>query len=383
MSVVVIGGGIVGLAIAWQVGRSGRPVTVIDPDPGGGASHAAAGMLAPVSEVHYGEEALLALNRASHARWPRFAVELTAASGLEVPLRREGSLLVAFDDDDRRLLDELHAFQVKLGLDATRLGRRECRELEPMLSPRIRGGVRVAEEANVDGRVVVSALLAALDRSGGRLVRERVEEITVEDGRATGIRLTGGRSIPADHVVLAAGAWSGSLAGTAGGNLPPGSLPPGDVPPVRPVKGQILRLRFDPTTPPLTHNVRAFVRGQSVYLVPRDDGELVVGATMEERGFDTTATAGGVHDLLRAAIEVVPMVGELELVEAIARPRPATPDNGPVIGRGSLDGLIVATGHHRNGVLLAPITADAVTAILLGQEPPVDMTPFDIRRFQP
>jgi glycine oxidase len=373
VSVVVVGGGIVGLAIAWRAGQAGLGVTVIDADPGGGASHAAAGMLAPVSEVHYGEEALLSLNRASLARWPGFAAELAAAGGVAVPLRRAGSLLVAFDEDDLRVLDELHAFQTGLGLAVARLGRRDCRRLEPMLSPRIRGGVLVAEEANVDGRAVCTALLAAIDRVGGRVVREGVEEVLVEGERVVGVRLASGPRVDAEWVVLAAGARSGSVLG----------VPPCARPPVRPVKGQILRLRFDPAAPPLCHNVRALVRGASVYLVPRDNGELVVGATVEEQGFDVSATAGGVHDLLRAAIEVVPMVAELELVEAIARSRPGTPDNAPVIGPTALDGLILATGHHRNGVLLAPITADAVTAILLGGEPSPELASFDIGRFQP
>jgi glycine oxidase len=322
--------------------------------------------------VHYGEEALLSLNRASHARWPGFAEELAEASGVAVPLRRAGSLLVAFDEDDLRVLAELHCFQIGLGLDVARLGRRECRRLEPMLSPRIRGGVRVAEEANVDGRAVCAALLAAIDRTGGRVVRERVEEVLVEGGRVAGVRLADG-VVRAEWVVLAAGARSASVPG----------VPPCAVPPVRPVKGQILRLRFDPAAPPFCHNVRALVRGLSVYLVPRDNGELVVGATVEEQGFDVSTTVGGVHDLLRAAIEVVPMVGELELVEAIARARPATPDNAPVIGLTALDGLILAAGHHRNGVLLAPITADAVVEILLGGEAPVDLDSFDVGRFRP
>lgn len=368
---IVVGAGIVGLSIAWRAAQAGLEVTLVDPEPGHGASRAAAGMLAPVSEVHDGEEPLLALNAASHARWPAFADELSACSELPVQLRRDGTLVVAFDDDDMRTVDEVFELQSRLGLDVSRRGSRDCRRLEPLLSPRVRGGVLVADEANVDGRAVCEALLVAVERMGGRVVRERVDEVLVAGDRVTGVRLVGGPALPAEHVVLAAGAWSGCGLG----------LPPGVTPPVRPVKGQILRLRFDPKLPMVSRNVRASVRGRSVYLVPRANGELVVGATVEEQGFDTSVTAAGVHGLLDAAIDVVPAVGELELIEAIARLRPGTPDNAPAIGTTDLDGLVLATGHHRNGVLLAPVTADAVVTVLRGHAPPVVVAPFEPRRF--
>ncbi|WP_113703476.1 glycine oxidase ThiO [Nonomuraea lactucae] len=354
---VIVGGGIVGLSIAWRLSRAGRAVTVVDPAPASGASHAAAGMLAPVSEVTYTEEPLLRLGAASLRRWPSFAAELAADAGsgvrdtgLGLDLRADGTLDVAFGADDLAALGELAAFMEKLGLRVERLTGRECRRLEPMLAPSVRGGLLAPGDAWVDPRRVTAALLAALERRGVPLVRARVAELLREDGAVRGVRLEPRQGTPseirADGVVLAAGAWSGELA---------------DVP-VRPVKGQIVRLRS--TEPLLGRCVRGTVHGTPVYLVPRGDGELVVGATQEELGFDTRVTAGGLYELLRDARELVPGVTELEVAEVEAGLRPGTPDNVPLIGASGTPGLTLATGHHRGGVLLAPLTA----AILLGEE---------------
>ena len=353
--VAVVGGGTIGLACAWRAAQQGSSVVVLDPAPGSGASHAAAGMLCPVTEVHYGEEPLLALTMESARRWPAFAAEVVEASGVDIGHRTDGTLLVAFDDDDLRALDELLRFQQSLGLDVQRLRSRECRTLEPQLSPRVRGGVFVAGDHQVDNRRLVAALLEACTRVGVQFEARPVESLAADPAVTT-----------ADRVVLAAGCWSSSLDGV----------------PVRPVKGQILRLRFDPNDPPLTRNVRGFAEGRSVYLVPRADGELVVGATMEELGYDTVVTAGAVHDLLRAATDLVPGVSELELSETYAGLRPGTPDNAPIIGVSSGDPRVVhATGHHRNGILLTPVTADSVAAILAGRGVPAVVAPFGVERF--
>ncbi|MEV4546508.1 glycine oxidase ThiO [Nonomuraea wenchangensis] len=367
---VIVGGGVVGLSVAWRLARAGRPVTVVDPNPAGGASHAAAGMLAPVSEVTYTEEPLLRLGLASLRRWPAFAAELAADAGLPegargVDLRAEGTLDVAFGADDLAALDELAAFMNKLGLPVERLTGRECRRLEPMLAPSVRGGLLAAGDAWVDPRRVTAALLTALKRRHVPLVRARVTALRREDdpegqvdglrreggpkGRVTGVRLEGGAELAATTVVLAAGAWSAALAGV----------------PVRPVKGQILRLRSP--QPLLTRCVRGSVHGSPVYLVPRGDGELVVGATQEELGFDTRVTAGGLYELLRDARELVPGVTELELADVVAGLRPGTPDNVPIVGPAG-DGLVLATGHHRGGVLLAPLTAALVAGEAGGEE---------------
>ena len=365
--VLVAGGGVVGLAVAWRAAQRGLTVTVVDDAPGSGASYAAAGMLAPVAEAAYGEEALVALSRASLALYPQFVAELEQVSGRGVGLRTAGTLLVGFDEDDVRELDRTHAFHCELGLDATRLTPRACRSQEPSLTPRLRGGVRIGGDHSVEPRALHAALLDAAAAAGVGLVRARVRALAVDDGRATGLVLEDGSRLPAGQVVLALGAWSGRLPG-----VPEGSVP------VRPVKGQILRLRG---TPLLDGTVRALVRGRSVYLVPYGQDRLVVGATVEEQGFDPRVTAGAVHDLLRDALEVVPGLSELELVETLARWRPGTPDNGPLLGPSALPGLVLATGHYRNGVLLAPLTAQAVADVLVGDALSGSAVPFAGDRF--
>jgi glycine oxidase len=240
-----------------------------------------------------------------------------------------------------------------------------------MLSPRIRGGVRVDTEASVDPRAVCNALRSACEQAGVHLVHDRLAEVVVAGSRATGVRTDTGLRIDAENVVIALGPWSGSIPG----------VPPDATPPVRPLKGQILRLRFDPAEPPVTRNIHALARGWEIYLVPRTSGELVIGATVEEKGFDTTVTAGGIHEMLAAAIDVVPVVGELEQVEAIARLRPASADNAPVLGPTSIEGLMLATGHHRNGVLLTPITADALSALVVDGKLLPEIEHFGVSRF--
>jgi glycine oxidase len=371
---VVVGGGVIGLAVAWRLAQRGRAVTVVDDDPAGGASRAAAGMLAPVTEAHFGEEALTALNLESARRWPAFAAEVEEASGTPVGYRSEGTLQVAFDDDDLAVLTELQAYHVRLGLAGRPLRGRECRALEPLVSPLIRGGIFVESDHQVETRALTAALVTATERSGVALARERAERLDLDrdGGRAIGVTLTSGASVRAPVTVLAAGCWSAVLAG----------VPPEVRPPVRPVKGQILRLRAtDLSAPRLGCTVRGLRRGRSIYAVPRGDGRVVVGATVEEKGWDTTVTAGAVRELLEDATEVVPALGELELVEALARLRPGTPDNGPIIGCSALPGLVLATGHYRNGVLLAPLTADAVASAIAGAAIPPVAEPFSPNRF--
>lgn len=372
VDVAVIGGGIVGLSCAWRLAGQGLSVAVVDPAPGSGASHVAAGMLAPVTEVHHGEERLLALALEGARRWPGFAARLEAETGIDVGYRRGGILAVAFDDDDLRSLEELRGFQASLGLSVTRLDRRACRRREPWLSPRVRGGSLAEDDHQVDPRRVLEALLAAARTAGVLLVAEPAVSVILSGDRVVGVA-TPTRRVAAATVVVAAGAWSRGVEG----------IPASALPPVRPVKGQILRLRFDPRDPPLRGVVRGLAAGRAVYLVPRDSGELVVGATVEELGFDTTTTAGAVHDLLHAAADLVPGVAELELVEAAAGLRPGTPDNAPLLGPGPLDGLLLATGHHRNGVLLAPITAAAIVGAVTTGAVPAFAAGFAPGRFSP
>ncbi|WP_127357037.1 glycine oxidase ThiO [Actinacidiphila soli] len=370
--VLVIGGGIIGLAVAWRTAQRGLSVTVLDPDPGHGAAQVAAGMLAPVTELQYGEVPLLRLGMASNARYADFAAELEQASGLPTGYRACGTLAVALGADDRGELHELYEFHQRLGLDSSWLTGRECRRLEPMLAPSVRGGLHVAEDHQVDGRRVGAALVAACSQAGVTLWQARADRLTVEQGKAVGAVTDAGEAIDADQVVLAAGCRSHQLDG----------LPEGVLPPVRPVKGQVLRLRIPARyTPFLSRSVRAVVRGRDVYLVPRENGELVIGATSEELGYDTTVTAGGVYELLRDAHELVPGITELPLAEASAGLRPGSPDNAPLLGPTALPGLIVATGHYRDGVLLTPVTADVVSEYLATGHVPDLAAHFSPTRF--
>ncbi|MFI7060719.1 glycine oxidase ThiO [Kribbella sp. NPDC050124] len=346
--VVVIGAGLIGLATAWRLAADGIQVTVCDPTPGIQTSNVAAGMLAPVTEVEYGEDELLALNLASVAAWPTFAAELEATTGMSAGLHQTGTLSVAYDVDDAAALRRLADYQRRLGLEVEELSGRDARKREPMLAAGVSGGVWVPGDHSVDNRQAVAALVRALEVSGVTLIRERVSEVITSGTTAVGVRLGNGDTVHAGHIIAAAGPWSGQLDGV------PHELRP----PVRPVKGEVLRLRVpEAYRPALSHVVRATARGFSVYLVPRPGGELVVGATSTELGYDTRVLAGGVYTLLRDARTVLPVTDELELVDAIAGLRPATPDNAPVLGPSGLDGLLWATGHYRNGVLLTPITA--------------------------
>jgi glycine oxidase len=349
---VVLGGGLIGLAVAWRAALRGLRVRLADPDPGAGASTAAAGMLAPVTEAHYGEEPLLALNLRSARRYPDFVAELEEATGLPCGLEAGGTLAVAFDRDDRAVLAETAAYHRRLGLDSVTLSGREARALEPMLAPGVQAGLLVEQDHRIDNRLLHTALLKAAVDAGVRIHRSRAR-IVVEHDRACGVRLEDGELLAADQVVLAAGCWSSETPG----------LPPGVLPRVRPVRGQILRLAMAEPHP-LSRTVRAMVHGGYVYLVPRAHGELVVGATVDELGFDTAVTAGGVYELLRDAHEVLPGITELPVVEMRTGLRPGSPDNAPLLGPTALPGLIAATGHHRNGVLLTPVTADAVSTLL-------------------
>ncbi len=352
--VVVVGAGLIGLACAWRAAQRGLSVILVEAkEPAAGASGVAAGMLAPVTEAEFGEEELLRLNLEAHARWQEFAPEL----GGDLHHRREGALLVAADRDDAEALHRLHSFQLSLGLEAEWLTPSECRRREPGLSPRCGGGIFAPHEQHVDPMAVVAALLAK-----GLEIRTGDPVAAVDPH---GVRLRSGEAITAEQIVIAAGCWSGS--GIEG---LPGM-------PVRPLKGQILALRRPPDRPLAEH----LIRTPRCYVLDRGDGRVVLGGTMEERGFDTQVTVDGVYRLLEAAYEVLPDVTELEFTGARAGLRPATPDNLPLIGRSEPGNVIWATGHYRNGVLLTPITAEAVAELLTGGEVPAAVRPFSPERF--
>jgi glycine oxidase len=369
--VVVVGGGAIGLASAWRLAQRGASVTVVDAEPGSGASGVAAGMLAPITEARMGEEPLLRLNLASWALWPDFAAEVEAASGSSIGYRTDGTLVAALDVDDRAVLHDLAARHRAMGLGVTPLRGREVRELEPGLAPGVRAGFFAAGERSVDPPALVEALMEAARRARVSFVATPADRIVTSNGSVTGVE-SGAMHIEATAVVLAAGCRSGGIDG----------LPDVARPPVRPVKGEIVTLRQPPGPALVTQMVRGLVHGFTVYLVPRADGRLVVGATVQERGWDTRVTAGGVYELMRDALALVPGLDDAELMAVRAGLRPGTPDDLPVVGPAAVDGLVVAAGHYRNGILLTPITAEAVAAALCGDPPPAEVAACDPRRFE-
>ena len=363
--VAVVGGGVIGLACAWRLAQGGARVAVLERgEPGGGATRVAAGMLAPVGELTFGEPELLELTLAAACLYPEFVAELEAATGMSAGYARLGALHVALDRDEAAQLRRVHDLQRSLGLEAEWLSTRQCRELEPGLAPSFHGGVLAAGEAAIDPRALTEVLVAACEREGVE-VRTGTEVVDgiFEGERLVGVRTASRRSavqetsnhrldgeIEAQTVLLAGGAWSGATSW----------LPEEARPAVRPVKGQVVELRTRDGGPA----ARQILASERVYLVPRADGRLIAGATVEERGFDTAVTAGGVHELLREAYRLLPEIAEMELVDAVAGLRPGTPDNLPHVGPGAIEGLVLATGHYRNGILLAPLAARTVADLL-------------------
>lgn len=368
-SVVVIGAGVIGLGAAWRMAQRGAAVTVFDKGmAGAGASHAAAGMLAACVEAEPGEEALVALCRRSQAMWPDFAAELEAAAGTSVDFRREGTLLIGLTADDGARLLHDYEFGKSLGLPIEWISPAEARRREPHLGPRLAGAIASPEDGQVDNRKLAAALKQAALRAGVTL-RERtaVTRIGLANGRVRGVVLGEGTTVAADAVLLAAGAWSREIEG----------LPREARPPVRPIKGQMIALQMDPAAPLLRHVVWA----PGIYMVPRLDGRLLLGATVEEKGFEDALTAGGVLALLEAAWRAVPAIEELPIGEMWVGHRPGSRDDAPIIGPGPAEGLFYATGHHRNGILLAPVTAEAVARLVLEDEVAGSVEPFGLERF--
>ncbi|MEU7571298.1 glycine oxidase ThiO [Micromonospora sp. NPDC049240] len=347
----VVGAGPVGLAIAWRCAQRGLRVSVYDDRPGSGAARVAAGMLAPVAEAYFGERELTGLLVGSAARWPAFAAELAEASGVDLGHRTEGTLVVGLTADDLAEAGRLWSYQQGLGLPITPLRPSALRDREPALATRVRGGAVAPGDHQVDPRRLVAALRVAAERAGVTFRPTRVGALSEVDARVT---------------VVAAGCGAAALTGL----------------PIRPVKGQVLRLRAPAGGPPgFRHVIRGYADGEPVYLVPRAGGEVVVGATVEERA-DVEVTAGGVLRLLRAAAELVPELTEYALVEAVAGRRPGTPDNAPVIGAlPGRPGVLAATGHHRHGIVLTPVTADLVTELIVNGEPDPALAPFSPARF--
>jgi glycine oxidase len=364
--IAIIGGGVMGLAIGWRLAQAGEEVTIFERGSAGkGASWAAAGMLAPVSEAEAEEEALIDLALAGHALWPAFADELTAAAGLPIDYWPCGGLHLALNRDEAERLAFLRDFHAGLRLESRWIGVAEVRVRSPHLSPNLKAALFCASDHQVDNRKLVTALRQAFLRAGG-LLREGAEVTALDlaGGKVAGV-LIGEWRYPADTVILAGGAWSGSM----------GAIPPRHRPAVRPVKGQMLALRM---AAPLTDSI---LWREGWYLVPRRDGRLLIGATVEEQGFDDRMTAGGLFQLLDQARELLPAIDELPIDESWCGFRPASRDDAPILGPSSLPDLVHATGHYRHGILLTPITAAGIADYLLRGELPTRLLPFTAARF--
>lgn len=365
--VLIVGGGTIGLAIGFELARRGTSVTIFEKDDAGrGTSYQAAGMLAPDAEIEFEELDLYAFNRESLRRWPDFADRVEAASGQSVDYRDDGTLIVADDRDSAEALERLHAFQQEQGLDVEWLTGDQARDIEPFLAPRLSAAVFAPSDHQVDNRRLLEALRAAFEAEGGTLHEDTPIEAVVPDADAPAVRTTDGERISGERVVVAAGVWSRGLDG----------LEPDATPPVRPVKGQMIQLRrkrpFD-----LQH----VVRGPEAYLAPKSDGRIVMGATSEEMGFDTTVTAGGLYDLLEGGWEVVPGIRDLPVDETWAGLRPATRDHAPLLGTTTAPGVLMATGHYRHGILLTPVTAEEMARLIRTGETSDWIQPFSPVRF--
>lgn len=366
-SVAVIGGGIIGLSVGWQLLRRGRQVTIFERDAAGrGASWVAAGMLAPVSEFGFENEDFLELGRRSMTLYPRFLDELSADSGTAVNLDTRGTLVVGFNRDDVERIRRIYNFRENAGLPVRWLAGTEARDIEPLLSPRTSAAMWIPDDHQIDNRQLVDALKKAFLQTGGTL-RENapVEAIRCQNGRFSAV-VTSEGEFPAAKAVLAAGCWSGKISG----------LPVELTPRVRPVKGQIVALKTDPS-----YEFAHVIRAPDAYVLPKGDGRVLIGATEEEMGFDTTATAGPVMRLIERAWEAVPSIYDLVIESIDVGLRPGTRDHEPLLGTSGVDDLILATGHYRHGILLAPVTAQAVCDALNGVDAPAWLVPFSPSRF--
>lgn len=347
--VLIVGAGTIGLSIGWELARAGVPVTLFDRGtPGRGASWKAGGMLAPTAELQFEEPDLYRLNRESLRRWPAFVEALEGDTDVDLGFRTEGTLTVAPDEDSATAMERVYRFQQKIGADVERLSGAEARDREPFLAPHVAGAV-YTEDVQVDNRALVNALCKGVENHGGRIRSETpIAAIHPDSDRPT-VVTESGECIEGRHVVVAAGAWSRQISG----------LDEEVLPPVRPVKGQVIDLDHAPP-----FDLRHVVRGPDAYLVPKANGRLVVGATSEEKGFETDVTAGGLYNLLEGAIELVPGIRELSVRTLDVGLRPGTRDNTPLLGPSGTPGVLYATGHYRHGILLTPVTAQEIAKLI-------------------
>ncbi len=365
--VVIVGGGTIGLSIGFELVREGTPVTIFERGTAGrGTSWQAAGMLAPDAEIGFEELELYRLNRESLRRWPDFASRVEGASGIDVDYRDEGTLIVADDRDSAEALRRLYGFQQEQGLDVEWLTGEDAREIEPFVAPRLSAAIYSSTDHQVDNRQLLRALRVAFEAEGGTLHEDTPVEAVLPDEDAPAVRTEDDTRVEASRIVVASGVWSREL----------GGLTPDAQPPVRPVKGQMIQLQRKPP-----FDLQHVIRGPDAYLAPKSNGRIVVGATSEEMGFDTTVTAGGLYDLLEGAWEVVPGIYDLPVEDTWAGLRPASRDHAPLLGETSVPGVIMATGHYRHGILLTPVTAEEIANLVRTGETSSWLEPFSPMRF--
>jgi glycine oxidase len=363
--VAVVGGGVMGCAVALRLSQRGISVTVIERGiPGAEASRAAAGILGPQWESE-SSGPLLDLGLKSRALYPGFASELREIAGIDVGYRGSGLIDLALTEEDERVLTRRRAWQVAHGLRAELLTEGELKRLEPRLGPGGRLGLLLPDEGHVHARALSQALSQAAAIAGARFLQGRyVRRVVVSSGRVTGVELDG-ETLSAGAVVLCAGSWSSLV---EGGGVP--------APAVRPARGQMVAIE---TRPPLfRHVLVAHGRG---YLVPRADGVALAGSTLEMVGFRKEVTVAGLHDILGLARALVPDLGAAPVAETWSNFRPYTPDGRPIIGATAVEGLLVATGHHRCGILLTPVTAQVITELVTTGRSSLDLAPFAAARF--
>jgi glycine oxidase len=363
--VVVIGGGVIGCAIARRAARGGRSVLVLERGGcGAEASHAAAGMLSPLAEANE-PGAFLDLLLAARSLYPAFAASIEEETGIDVGYGDAGTLFLSLREEDDAELEHRWAWQRAAGLCVERLTADEARAMEPAVSPALRFALRFPGDHQVDNRALGPALATAAERAGARIrVGADVAGLLRDGGRVTGVELADGERISADAVVIAGGSWAGQLRGL------PRPLP------VEPVHGQLLAME---TAPPLFRHV---VDSPRCYLVPRAGGRVIAGATVERVGYRKAVTPWGVRRLLDGAVEIAPALDHAPLVETWSGLRPGTPDGLPILGADpEVANLFYATGHFRNGILLTPLTGEAIGALLLGEAPAWELGPYGIERF--
>jgi len=364
--VLIIGAGTIGLSIGWELARSGTPVRLFDCDePGRGATWRAGGMLTPDAELQFEEPELYRLNHESLKRWPAFVETLEGETGIDLGFRTEGTLTVAPDEDSAAAMERVYRFQKKIGAEVERLTGAEAREREPFLAPHVAGAV-YTDDAQVDNRALVRALVNGIQHHDGTIHSGVSVDAVHPDAERPAVVTASGERIEGQEVIVAAGTWSRQIEGLAEAVLPP----------VRPVKGQIIELERRPT-----FDLRHVVRGPDAYLVPKADDRLLVGATSEEKGFETDVTAGGLYNLLEGALELVPGIRELCVQNLDVGLRPGTRDNAPLLGPSGAPGITYATGHYRHGILLTPVTAQEVATYVQTDTVSEWLEPFLPSRF--